>query len=75
MLRLAVTTTKSESLASEMNTDGVLSLVIPSLELVPVSDESTKEAVFVAKGAVVSIVIVSCSDAATIKPAMICRAL
>lgn len=72
--RVAVTTTRSVGLASAIVTVGVESLVIPSVALLPVSELATTTAGFVADGAVVSMVMVNCSEAATIRLAISCRA-
>lgn len=67
---MAVTTTVSVGLASETKTVGELSFVFPSVEFGPLSEATVKETGFVTTGAVVSIVMVSCSEAATMSPAI-----
>lgn len=54
--------------------EGVLSLVIPSELLAPESEAATINADLLADGAVVSIVMENCSDAATIRPPISWRA-
>lgn len=70
----AVTTTRSVTFASETETVGVLSLVIPSVALIPVSEVVENTVGFVADGAIVSMVMVNSSEAATMSPAINCRA-
>ena len=67
---VAVTTARSVALASFITIVGVESNVMLSLEASPVSEEVASIAGRVINGAVVSMVMVNCSDAATIKPAM-----
>ena len=71
---MSETITRSFELASETMTVGVLSFVIPSDGLTPESELDANDTGRVADGAVVSIVIVNCSDAATMSPAINCRA-